>query len=81
MNWDFLQKEELLETEVIDVIKIQLEEVDSLKRTQGIVQEAISTLKESRETLVSKADVIMKEELISSKIVRFVEHLILIESN
>ena len=67
LNWDFLQKEELLETEVIDVIKIQLEEVDSLKRTQGIVQEAISTLKESRETLVSKADVIMKEELISSK--------------
>ena len=67
LNWDFLQKEELLEAEVIDVIKIQLEEVDSLKRTQGIVQEAISTLKESRETLVSKADVIMKEELISSK--------------
>ena len=67
LNWDFLQKEELLETEVIDVIKIQLGEVDSLKRTQGIVQEAISTLKESRETLVSKADVIMKEELISSK--------------
>lgn len=63
MNWDFLQKEELLEAEVIDVIKIQLGEVDSLKRTQGIVQEAISTLKESRETLVSKADVIMKEEL------------------
>lgn len=67
LNWDFLQKEELLEAEVIDVIKIQLGEVDSLKRTQGIVQEAISTLKESRETLVSKADVIMKEELISSK--------------
>lgn len=67
LNWDFLRKEELLETEVIDVIKIQLGEMESLKRTQGIVQEAISTLKESRETLVSKADVIMKEELISSK--------------
>ena len=66
LNWDFLRKEEL-ETEVIDVIKIQLGEMESLKRTQGIVQEAISTLKESRETLVSKADVIMKEELISSK--------------
>lgn len=67
LNWDFLRKEELLETEVIGVIKIQLGEMESLKRTQGIVQEAISTLKESRETLVSKADVIMKEELISSK--------------
>ena len=60
-------REEKMKAEVIDVIKIQLGEVDSLKRTQGIVQEAISTLKESRETLVSKADVIMKEELISSK--------------
>lgn len=67
LNWEFLRKEELLETEVIDVIKIQLEEMESLKQTQGIVQEAISTLKGSREILVSKADIIMKEELISSK--------------
>lgn len=67
LNWDFLQKEELLEKEVIDVIKIQLEETESLKETQGIVQEAISTLKESREMLVRKADIIMKNELISSK--------------
>ena len=67
LNWEFLQKDELLEKEVIDFIKIQLEEMESLRQTQGIVQEAISTLKESRETLISKADIIMKKELISSK--------------
>ena len=67
LNWEFLQKDELLEKEVIDFIKIQLEEMQSLSQTQGIVQEAISTLKDSRETLMSKADIIMKKELISSK--------------
>lgn len=67
LNWDFLRQEELLEIEVINFIKIQLEEIRSLKQMQGIVQEAILTLKESRKILVSKADIIMEKELISSK--------------
>lgn len=56
-----------MEIEVINFIKIQLEEIRSLKQMQGIVQEAILTLKESRKILVSKADIIMEKELISSK--------------
>ncbi len=67
LNFDFLQKEQLLEKKVIDVIRIQLQEMQSLKQTQGIVQEAISTLKESREMVVSKADIIMEKQIISSK--------------
>lgn len=65
INWPFIQEEKLLDDNSILAIKQQLVAINSLRKTQGIIQKTMIALGQSRENILKNADVVMKEGGIS----------------
>lgn len=67
LNWLFIQEEKLLEDDSITIIKQQLGVISNLRKTQGILQNAMTALGQSRENLVKNANAAMEAGGISDK--------------
>lgn len=67
LNWLFIQEEKLLEDDSIEIITQKLDVISNLKKTQGILQNAMTALGQSRETLVKSANAAMEAGGISDK--------------
>lgn len=67
LNWLFIQEEKLLEDDSITIIKQQLGVISNLRKAQGILQNAMTALGQSRENLVKNANAAMEAGGISDK--------------
>lgn len=67
LNWLFIQEEKLLDDDSITIIKQQLGVISNLRKAQGILQNAMTALGQSRENLVKNANAAMEAGGISDK--------------
>ena len=67
LNWSFIREEGLLEDDSIKIIKEQLGIVSNLEKAQGIIQNAMLALGQSRESLVKNANIVIEAGRISDK--------------
>lgn len=56
LNWSFIQKENLLTNNDIEIIKEQLNIISNLRKAQGILQSAMTALRQSRDELINNAN-------------------------
>lgn len=60
LNWSFIQKENLLVNNDIEIIKEQLNIISNLRQVQGILQSTMTALGQSRDELINNANVAME---------------------
>lgn len=66
LNWTYIKEREWLNVDEIEIIKKQLDLIEKLKRTQGIIQNAMTSLRQSRDNLIRNASEAMNNGVISS---------------
>ena len=66
LNWTYIKEREWLNVDEIEIIKKQLDLIEKLKKTQGIIQKAMTSLRQSRDNLIRNASEAMDNGVISS---------------
>lgn len=64
LNWEVILRHDLLEEKDVELVKESIQEIDILKKSQGLVSSTITTINEARETLTGYTDEAMKQSII-----------------
>lgn len=67
INWKFISDEKLLDEDMITIIKEKLEQVDRLEKTQGVVSKVVTSVNETRTTLMKYVDDAINKSIINDK--------------
>lgn len=67
INWQFVSDEKLLDEDMITIIKGKLEQVDRLEKTQGIISKAVTSITETRTTLMKYVYDAINQSIINDK--------------